>query len=67
MFFDSCQNREALKARGCLWSRSKQCWYWRHAEDDCKWSRGKTSMQEIRHKYGSEWLERADERYILPA
>lgn len=64
---DTYQNREALKACGCLWSRSKQRWYWRHAEDDCRWSRGKTSMQEIRHKYGSEWLELADERYMLPA
>ena len=63
---DTYQNREALKACGCLWSRSKQRWYWRHAEDDCWWSRGKTSMQEIRHKYGSEWLERADERQMLP-
>lgn len=62
-------NREALKAFGCLWSRSKARWYWRHAEDDCHWSRGKTSMGEIRHKYGSEWLERRkeDEREKLPA
>lgn len=64
---DTYQNREALKACGCLWSRSKKRWYWRHAEDDCKWSRGKTSMSEIRHKYGSEWLERSDERQKLPA
>lgn len=64
---DTYQNREALKACGCLWSRSKQRWYWRHAKDDCKWSRGKTSMQEIRHKYGSEWLGKAEEREKLPA
>ena len=64
---DTYQNREALKACGCLWSRSKQRWYWRHAEDDCRWSRGKTSMQEIRHKYGSEWLGKAEEREKLPA
>ena len=67
MFFDTFQNREALKACGCLWSRSKQRWYWRHTEDDCRWSRGKTSMGEIRHKHGSEWLERSDEREKLPA
>ena len=61
-------HREALKACGCLWSRSKQKWYWRHAEDDCRWSRGKTSMGEIRSKYGSEWLERSqeEERELLP-
>lgn len=64
---DTYQNRDALKACGCLFSGSKKRWYWRHAEDDCRWSRGKTSMQEIRHKYGSEWLERAEERVMLPA
>ena len=64
---DTYQHRDALKACGCLWSRSKGRWYWRHAEDDCRWSRGKTSMAEIRHKYGSEWLERTDERQKLSA
>jgi len=66
---DTYQHREALKACGCLWSRSKQRWYWRHAEDDCRWSRGKASMGEIRSKYGSEWLRgrKEDERAKLPA
>ena len=64
---DTYKHREALKACGYLWSRSKQRWYWRHAEDDCRWSRGKAPMGEIRSKYGSEWLERSDEREKLPA
>lgn len=64
---DTYQNRDALKVCGCLWSHSKKRWYWRHAEDDCWWSRGKTSMHEIRTKYGSEWLERSDDRQVLPA
>ena len=66
---DTYKHREALKACGYLWSRSKQRWYWRHAEDDCRWSRGKASMGEIRSKYGSEWLRgrKEDERAKLPA
>lgn len=66
---DTYPNREALKACGCLWSRSKARWYWRHAEGDCHWSRGKTSIGEIRYKYGSKWLERRkeDEREKLSA
>ena len=57
---DTYENREALKACGCLWSRSKQRWYWRHAEDDCRWSRGQQSM--------GKWLERQreGERELLP-
>lgn len=66
---DTYENRAALKACGCMWSRSKKRWYWRHGEDDCRWSRGKTSMGDIRAKYGSEWLERQreSEREKLPA
>lgn len=65
---DTYPHRAALKAAGCRWSRSKRKWYWRHEEDDCTWSRGSTSMSEIRHRYGSEWLKSPDEkRNKLPA
>ncbi|MBQ9001528.1 MAG: J domain-containing protein [Eggerthellaceae bacterium] len=60
-------HREALKAAGCLWSRTKKRWYWRHAEDDCRWSRGTATMSEIRGKYGSEWLRKTDDKQTLPA
>lgn len=60
------QHKEALKAAGCRWSRSKKKWYWRHEEDDCHWSRGTASMEEIRQKYGSEWLREKEERVTLP-
>lgn len=63
------QHKEALKAVGCRWSRSKKKWYWHHVEDDCHWSRGTATMSEIRSKYGSEWLRSKDEkeRVELPA
>lgn len=65
---DTYAHRDALKANGCLWSRGKQKWYWRHAEDDCRHSRGSKSMDEIRARYGSEWLgsQREEERELLP-
>ena len=50
------QHRDELKACGCMFSRSKRRWYWRHAEDGQRWSRGRASMGDIRAKYGSEWL-----------
>ena len=59
---DTYPHRAELKAAGCAFSGSKKKWYWRHPEDDCRWSRGKKSMAEIRAKYGSERIGRADER-----
>lgn len=64
---DTYESREILKSVGCMWSRSKRKWYWRHAEDDCKWSRGKTSMKQIRAKYGSERIGRESEPNLLSA
>lgn len=58
--------RTELKAAGCLYSRTKKRWYWRHVEDDCRWSRGKQTMGEIRAKYGSEWLGEPQEDKKLP-
>ncbi len=60
-------HRKELKQAGCRWSSSKKRWYWRHEEDDCYWSRGTASMEEIRQKYGSEWLREKEERVTLPA
>lgn len=53
---ETYENREALKAAGCMYSRSKKKWYWRHAEDGARWSKGRATMGEIRRKYGSEKL-----------
>lgn len=53
------EHKEALKASGCRWSNNKKLWYWRHAEDSHGWHRGKSSMNEIRSKYGSQVIDRA--------
>lgn len=60
-------HKDALKAAGCLWSRSKRKWYWRHAEDGCTWSRGSQTMEEIRETYGSEWLKEPENKPALTA
>lgn len=36
------------------WSSTKKLWYWHHAEDGHRWHRGKSSMSQIRAKYGSQ-------------
>ena len=48
------EHKEALKAAGCRWSSTKKLWYWHHAEDGHRWHRGKSSMSQIRAKYGSQ-------------
>lgn len=47
-------HKEELKAAGCRWSSSKKLWYWRHAEDAHHWHRGRSTIGEIRTKYGSQ-------------
>lgn len=64
---DTYDHREELKAAGCMFSRSKKRWYWRHEEDGARWSRGKKTMSDIRAKYGSEWLKEAKQREALTA
>jgi len=50
-------HKDELKAAGFRWSRSKKMWYWHHAEEGARWSRGRKSMDEIRETYGSEKLQ----------
>lgn len=53
------ENREALKACGCCWSKPKKMWYWRHDEDFCYKRTGKdVDIDEIRAKYGSQQMTR---------
>lgn len=56
------EHKDALKAAGCRWSNNKKLWYWRHAEDGARWSRGRRSMGEIRTKYGSQVFDASGER-----
>lgn len=51
---ETMQHKEALKAAGCRWSANKKMWYWRHAEDGARRSRGGHSINRIRAKYGSQ-------------
>lgn len=56
------EHRAELKSCGCMFSRSKKRWYWRHVEDGSHWSRGKYTMGEIRAKYGSIILETEEKK-----
>lgn len=47
-------NREAIKAAGCRYSKNKSAWYWRPAEAAEFRSHGKSTMEDIRKKYGSQ-------------
>lgn len=47
-------NRDELKKAGCKYSKNKKMWYWHHEEEGFHFYRSKTTMAEIRQKYGSE-------------
>ena len=54
---DTYNNKDGLKAAGCKWSNNKKMWYWRH-EEDARPYRGKSrTMDQIRSKYGSQYLK----------
>lgn len=57
------EHKEALKTAGCRWSQNKKMWYWHHEEPGRKWRRGKTTMNEIRSKYGSYTVTATGEHY----
>lgn len=61
------EHRAALKKAGCKWSKSKQKWYWRHAEKGCRWSRGNATMEDIRTKYGSEVFQACSRKSLQGA
>ena len=49
-------HKDDLKAAGCRWSSGKKLWYWRHSEDANSWHRGRSTIGEIRTKYGSQYF-----------
>lgn len=51
---DTKPNKEALKALGFKWSKSKSMWY-KAPEDYHKKSKGETSMDKIRDMYGVQY------------
>jgi len=46
--------KDQLKAMGFMWSKAKKSWYWRHPETASHHYRGKSTMEQIREKYGSQ-------------
>lgn len=48
--------KEDLKAAGCRWASKKSMWYWHPSDQAPKHSRGSSSMEQIRSKYGSRVL-----------
>lgn len=58
-------HKDELKAAGCRWSRNKGMWYWHHKEEGQKWHRGKSTMGEIRSKYGSQHIVRDNNSPVL--
>jgi curved DNA-binding protein CbpA len=48
------KHKDRLKALGCRWHQKKSLWYWHHPEEGCGRWKSKTTMSEIRAKYGSQ-------------
>jgi curved DNA-binding protein CbpA len=57
----TAEHKETLKAAGCKWAPKKKMWSWHHEEDDCHRYKGKSTMSEIRTKYGSQVFTAAGE------
>lgn len=50
---DTRQHRQALKSSGFKWANKKKAWYFR-PEQFRSFARGKSTLEEIRTKYGSK-------------
>ena len=60
------EHKEALKALGCKWSKTKALWSWHYPEDSTRNFRKKgTEMSEIRAKYGSLRFSRDEAQLLL--
>lgn len=64
---DTKPHKDELKSVGCRWSSSKKMWYWHHPEQGHTRSRGKSSMDSIRSRYGSQRFRGKKEEYRSPA
>lgn len=49
--------KEQLKACGCCWAPTKKLWYWRPTWAKSYGSKKRQSMEIIRAKYGSAWVD----------
>ena len=56
------QYKDRLKALGCQWAPKKMKWYWMPEEErHARHYRGKSTMAEIRNKYGSTRFVKGDD------
>lgn len=59
---DTRQYKDRLKALGCRWAPKKMKWYWMPEEErHARHYRGKSTMAEIRNKYGSTRFVKGDD------
>lgn len=58
--------KDELKKNGFHWASKKKMWYWHDAEEVTR-SNGKTTMDDIRTKYGSEKVKQNVTKMIISA
>lgn len=58
--------KDDLKANGFHWASKKKMWYWHNPEEQTR-SNGKTSMDDIRVKYGSQVVKSAADGIYISA
>lgn len=56
---DTKKYKVELKAAGCEWAPVKKVWYWRPEKFKSRTSRGKSTMGDIRNKFGSETINKS--------
>ena len=62
------EHKDALKAAGCRWCSTKKLWSWHFADEGCGYRKGRRStMDQIRSKYGSTTFSRSTTSDALPA
>ena len=59
-------HREALKKAGCGYASGKKMWYW-HSPETASRNRRKTTMNEIRERYGSTIIESSSRNAVVVA
>lgn len=58
--------KDELKSNGFHWASKKKMWYWHDPQEQTR-SNGKTSMNDIREKYGSQVVRTATESIYISA
>lgn len=63
---DTYSCKQELKNSGFHWASKKKMWYWHNPEEQTR-SNGKTSMNDIRMKYGSQVVRTAADGIYISA